>query len=82
MDFVPADLDWLREAKCAGMPTNLFINDGGPLPEWVKATCDGCPVRVECREFAIRSRSMGWWGGSGEGERRAEIRRRRRDGLL
>jgi WhiB family redox-sensing transcriptional regulator len=37
-----------------------------------KHICAACPVRVPCRDFALRTEGLiGVWGGLGESERRA-----------
>ncbi len=39
--------------------------------EAAKAVCSGCPVRVECLEFALEPhQEAGIWGGTSEDERR------------
>jgi WhiB family redox-sensing transcriptional regulator len=42
-----------------------------------KEVCARCPVIVQCREFALRTREpFGVWGGLAESERRAILERR------
>lgn len=40
-----------------------------------KRVCAGCPVRLECLEWAIQRREVGVWGGTTEDERRLMIRK-------
>lgn len=51
-----------------------------------KSFCDGCPVKSECRDFALTNRGVyGVWGGTDEWDRRAIHRRagqRAADGML
>lgn len=54
-----ADLEWRRNAACAGRDPELFF----PLPQQqnmikrAKNICARCPVRRQCLEFAIETRS-------------------------
>ena len=75
-DLIPAP--WTVDAGCADAdPSVFFIGHGQPATE-AKAICAGCPVRVECLDFALAGRErFGIWGGLTEKERRAEARRRR-----
>lgn len=54
------DHAWLRDAKCAGQPLELFYGpDGERQPEReireakAKAVCWGCPARATCLEDAL-----------------------------
>lgn len=68
------DQRWRTRALCAGRDPAIFIDE---LPE-AKAVCEDCPVRLECREYALsKSRIQGTWGGMTFLERRRERRRRR-----
>lgn len=47
------------------MDTELFFAYEGDARSRAKATCRGCPVQVECRDFAIgASMEYGVWGGT------------------
>jgi WhiB family redox-sensing transcriptional regulator len=76
---------WQWRAACRGEDSGLFFPPG----EWeargdrmarerkAKAICAGCPVRIECLEYAVRIKeSHGIWGGLNEIERRVLIRQR------
>lgn len=70
---------WMADARCAylGDPEMFFPAQGDSIKE-VREFCMGCPVRTECREFAVdRPYLYGIWGGLTRNER-AEIRRVRR----
>ncbi|HEV2368855.1 MAG TPA: WhiB family transcriptional regulator [Acidimicrobiales bacterium] len=79
----PSDSDWRREAACRLMPADLFFPVGaaaGALEEIeaAKRVCGGCPVSVECLEFALSTRQeFGVWGGLDEEERRLIVKGRR-----
>jgi len=68
---------WEELAACAGMDTEMFFPGDGNRRKTkerermrkARAVCAGCPVKPECLEFAIRTRSTGIWGGLTEKER-------------
>ncbi len=73
---------WMRSAACCGEDPDLFF---GPDTEragdrlrrerQASAVCSRCPVRAECREYALnRPEKHGYWGGMPE-EERAVLRR-------
>jgi WhiB family redox-sensing transcriptional regulator len=81
---------WQWRGACRGEDSGLFfapnhqeIRDEKVVRESrAKAICAGCPVRVECLEYAVRTREPhGIWGGLNELERRLLIRERQRSGL-
>jgi WhiB family redox-sensing transcriptional regulator len=69
---------WMERAKCRGAaPAEFFPSDGTGV-EAAARICEGCPVRAECLEYALRHRiEHGVWGGASERERRRILRRRR-----
>jgi WhiB family redox-sensing transcriptional regulator len=76
-----ADTDdsWRDDAACKGLHPNLFFVGKGARADEAKELCRGCPVRVACAEFAIRtSQQFGVWGGYSARElthQRARVRR-------
>ncbi len=70
MPEAAADDAWFSDAKCRGLPAEMFLPDtrGGTL-EPVKAICWGrdgkpiCPVRAECEAYARDRHEEGVWGG-------------------
>ncbi len=85
------DYGWQWRAACRGEDSALFFapNHAEPREERLarerhaKAICARCPVRMECLEYAVRTREPhGIWGGLSELERRSLVREReRRDHL-
>jgi WhiB family redox-sensing transcriptional regulator len=73
----PSD-SWRIQAACLGADTDLFfIEHGGSYQQAVKI-CADCPVRVDCLEWALATRTeYGVFGGVTPDER-WRIRRRRR----
>src|SRR6266568_4253972 len=70
--------EWMDQATCAGLPSNLFHPTAGDngMAQRAKAICNTCPVRAECLRYAIDEREKhGIWGGKNVAER-ARIRRR------
>jgi WhiB family transcriptional regulator, redox-sensing transcriptional regulator len=62
---------WAVRAACAGGDPDLWFPERGESRQLAKAVCEGCPVRVECLDYAVRWRIVfGVWGGLSEGERR------------
>ncbi|MFI9645467.1 WhiB family transcriptional regulator [Streptomyces sp. NPDC052040] len=74
-------MEWLRYAACEGEDPDLFfpVGSAGPALEETaaaKRVCHRCPVIGECLEWALRSgQTAGVWGGTGERERAALLRR-------
>ena len=69
---------WRDHANCRGLDPDLFYPERGASTREAKAVCQGCVVREECLEFALRrGEKFGIWGGTSERERR-RIRKARR----
>ena len=70
--------DWRNAASCRGMGVETFY----PLPndqatiQRALAICSLCPVRMPCRQYALRHKEQhGIWGGLTEETREAIMRR-------
>ena len=74
----PDEYSWMLHGKCRGVnPGDFFPSDGMGV-EAAQVVCTGCPVKVECLEYALLNRiEHGVWGGASERERRRILRRRR-----
>lgn len=80
--------DWRAESACRDQDPELFHPLGGEQgrprtgvnlaqERAAKAVCNRCPVRLECREWALAiADDWGIWGGLNETERR-KLRRGR-----
>lgn len=69
---------WHDQAACRGMGTTLFFPSRGQITSTALRVCDRCPVRIECREWALANGERhGIWGGLSERQRR-QVRRIRR----
>lgn len=60
--------DYWDDAVCATVDTELFFPEragkGQPHIQQIKEICTGCPLRVQCLEFALReNQQYGVWGG-------------------
>ncbi len=80
---------WQWRAACRGEDASVFFapnhseskEDKHARERQAKTMCATCPVRIECLEYAIRTREThGIWGGLNELERRLLIRERERQG--
>lgn len=78
--------EWMDRGSCRHADGELFFPPFEVEPTAArirreanaKAVCAGCPVQVECLEWALTADEMyGVWGGYSESERR-ELRLRRR----
>lgn len=62
---------WQDQALCAQVDAELFYPEKGGSTREAKSICAGCPVRMECLEYAMdRGEHFGIWGGLSERERR------------
>lgn len=78
---VPSDAvwNWQEQGSCREADPTLFFhpqNERGLArarrDRAAKAVCAACPVRIECADYAIRSREpYGVWGGLTEEDREA-----------
>lgn len=69
---------WMDDAACAETDPDLFFPELDSL--WkvavAKKICDGCPVKMECLEYALRNRfDEGIFGGLSPSSRRALLRK-------
>ena len=76
---------WVRRAACGPDRAEAMYPDRSVVGATAvaKRVCRGCPVRVECREYAMATESQstrfGVWGGLTPSERsRLFLRRRKR----
>lgn len=55
--------EWLRHARCRSRGIDFF-DDTPELVALAKSVCSACPVREECRDYAVRAgETHGVWGG-------------------
>lgn len=60
------DLTWMDHAACRGVDTRVFFAEPGGSTQQAKAICATCPVRAECRDYAVViGATVGIWGGKG-----------------
>jgi WhiB family redox-sensing transcriptional regulator len=81
---LPAETAWMHDALCRGQDPDLFFPERGVPTTEAKAICARCPVRYDCREYAIEHRiPNGIWGGlSGRDRKKVLLERRRLSRLL
>jgi hypothetical protein len=77
---VPLPGEWSKRGRCWNQSHLIELFFPGPHEKvQVKHLCDGCPVRPECREYALSNPSLqGYWGGMRHEERLRIIERKRR----
>ena len=82
---------WQYDALCRQHSSNLFFppatfekkEDREKREAKAKAVCSGCPVKIECLEYAIRTnQDSGVWGGATEDERKSIRREYKKTGTL
>ncbi len=69
--------DWQLESACRGLDSDIFYHPDGERGQarerriqTAKAICATCPVILQCREAALKSREpYGVWGGMSEEDR-------------
>ena len=79
MSALRTDELWQTKAACRGPQAVVFFppaqferkDEKAERERRAKAICDGCGVRVECLDYALRIREQhGIWGGLNEVERK------------
>lgn len=55
--------EWSKDAACLGLPEEQFFNEGGALLKKNSEVCAKCPVRIDCKWFAIENQYRGLYGG-------------------
>lgn len=60
-------MEWLEEALCKQIPTEVFFDHWYDLERSEKQEivemCERCPVMQKCYDYAVKSRSHGVWAG-------------------
>lgn len=70
---------WMSRSACSGLNPDLFFSEEPEDEATAKALCEGCPVRMDCLEFAFRKGiEHGIFGGLKDTERRSMLKRRGR----
>jgi WhiB family redox-sensing transcriptional regulator len=79
-------LEWMNEALCAEVGTDLFFPDIGGNSREAIAVCHNCRVRERCLEYALNLEASGvWsvigvWGGMTPRQRRQYRKQQRMEG--
>lgn len=64
-------LDWMTDAACAEVGTDMFFPEKGGSTKPAKDVCRRCDVVAECLEYALsNSEEQGIYGGTSPQERR------------
>jgi WhiB family redox-sensing transcriptional regulator len=63
--------NWKLAGACRDRDPNLFFPENDRWAERrAKAICEGCMVRAQCLDVALRGNDVGIWGGTTERERK------------
>lgn len=60
-------LNWMRKAKCQGLPLNYFFDDyvrSKEVYDEVNKVCGQCEVKKQCLNYGKSTKSLGVWGGN------------------
>jgi len=69
-------LAWADHGSCTNADPDLFFPQPGVDTSYARSICRGCPVRIQCLDYALQSgQKHGIWGGMTESQRR-RLRRR------
>jgi WhiB family redox-sensing transcriptional regulator len=64
--------NWISNAACAAADPEAFFPASPESDAKAKQYCASCPVRAECRDYALAAGvECGVWGGLNENERKA-----------
>ena len=66
--------EWHMDGKCYANGSTDFVGystlrPGAKVRIRLQKACEGCPVMLICRGEAIRTESLGWWGGMDQVDR-------------
>jgi WhiB family redox-sensing transcriptional regulator len=67
--------DWVSDALCAALDTDLFYPDKADTEAEAKRVCGMCEVRPQCLQSALDNREWGIWGGTSASERQKMLPR-------
>ncbi|AVO21663.1 WhiB family transcription factor [Mycobacterium phage MooMoo] len=71
VEMVTGQEEWADRAVCQTTDPESFYPEKGSSTKDAKQVCAGCPVRVECLQWALdNNEEFGVWGGYSERERR------------
>lgn len=64
----------IGSVECEELPDVFFAYEASResqklVEEIAKGICQNCPVRIQCRDYALSTRVSGIWGGTTEAER-------------
>ncbi|MGB3055181.1 MAG: WhiB family transcriptional regulator [Acidimicrobiales bacterium] len=74
----PIQPTWMSRGSCRNYPAAAFFPSDGVGVDAARKICADCPVKDDCREYALEQRiEHGVWGGCSERERRRILKSRR-----
>ena len=74
IDYPATYNDWHMDGNCYANGAKEFVGYSTARPTAkirikLEQACKGCPVMIICRGEAVRTGSVGWWGGMDEPDR-------------
>lgn len=71
LDLHNPDRLWMLRGRCLSAFPDAWFPDNGVVAPEIKRVCGGCPVRVDCLEYAlVHDERFGIWGGLSERQRK------------
>jgi WhiB family redox-sensing transcriptional regulator len=69
---------WRDNAACRDENPDMFYTDNAQIVQQARKVCFGCPVRMECQQFALANGEWwGVWGGMSQTQLRTHGNRRK-----
>ena len=63
--------EWMKDALCAEVDSEMFFPEGGGSIARPNAVCNMCDVKKECLDFALKTdQQHGIWGGTSYRQRK------------
>ena len=68
-------MSWMNSAKCEGMDPEKFtpMESETHKERTAKRVCKGCPVKMECLNYALETDSIGIFAGTNYSERQKMV---------
>jgi len=66
--------DWKDQARCKGMPSDLFFGVADEPSQEMLDLCHSCPSFIACYDHAMKHEEYGYWAGT-TAKKRRKLRR-------
>ncbi len=72
------DIAWMEDALCSQTDPDIFYPEKGGSTAPATSICNGCAVRAQCLDYALKQEIRhGIWGGTSDNDRKRMARQRR-----